>query len=528
MNFPPVFFAFPLLASFSAGEIIREFDAARHNRFVNFPSDLTLNETFLHADEDLSGVGWRTVDTRRHFTLISPKHIVGAAHFSAGVGSQVRFVNPAGEVKTYSVIAQQSLLNDEEPARNSDLFIAELSESIPASDGISAMPVLNLAAEAAYVGLDLVVTGRLSRAGIGEISNFLDFGADPLTAGAGINPTRAFTFLFSTPDLQANGDDARLESGDSGSPSLTMTPDGFALVGNHLAVAENSTLLTTTYTNFDTFVPHFIEALDEVMEEAGYHVIRANATNPDLSLEFGKGADTVLSSGRTTFEVVVSNEGDAEIAHNLMLSLGVTGGTVASLTSEDWVLPTDASGVTALRGGLEAGESITLSVELDLPEDPVGPVMVSATMSADGSDDLAATESRDVLRSFQDWAAGLEDPSPEGDPDGDGLSNELEYALGRDGGVREGTEPFVFSLTDDVVSYSFQGRRFLSAAGRSVSLLTSLDLVEWTGIDEEDFLVEVLNYQTESFSGELASEEPTRFFQLQVDTSEGNQVTPGL
>ena len=178
---------------------VRVYDAGRHDRFTGFPTNPVRRASFFEADVDLSGVGWRTNDTRSQVTLVSPKHIVGARHFGAGVGVTVRFLNRDGNIVERKVSEVHSILNDDgEP---SDLFVSEFSVPITEADKVSVMPILDLGVngtinEAAYMGQDLLVLGKAGRGGIGRISAFQDFGGDPLTDGAGINDTRVYSFLY--------------------------------------------------------------------------------------------------------------------------------------------------------------------------------------------------------------------------------------------------------------------------------------------------------------------------------------------
>ena len=259
---------------------VRVYDAGRHDRFTGFPANPVRRASFFEAEVDLSGVGWRTNDTRSQLTLVSPKHIVGATHFRAVGVTVVRFLNRDGNIVERTVSEVHFIRNDANEI--TDLFVGEFSEPITEADKVSVMPILDLGVngtinEAAYVGQDLLVLGKAGRGGIGRISVFQDFGGDPVTSGAGVNDTRVYQFLYSA--IGGSNDDSRAEAGDSGAPSVVLIDGKASLVGNHLAI------LGTT-TTFDTFVPHYLEDLDAILADDGYNITRTNT--PDVALTLGQ------------------------------------------------------------------------------------------------------------------------------------------------------------------------------------------------------------------------------------------------
>ena len=44
---------------------------------------------------------------------------------------------------------------------------------------------------------------------------------------------------------------------------------------------------------------------------------------------------------------------------------------------------------------------------MNLPDESVGPVTFSATLSADGSSDMSVVETTEVIQSFESFVAGL-------------------------------------------------------------------------------------------------------------------------
>lgn len=501
-----------------SGVVIRNYDPARHDRFESFPSDLSANASFYQGGEDWSGVGWSVRDVRMHFTLISPKHFLGARHFRPAIGSQVRFVNSAGLTKTYTVAALHDILNDESPASATDLSLGELVETVTGADLVATVPVLNLPSEASYGRQQILLSGRHSRAGQARIGSISNLGDSPQNTVVGINTTRVYSSSYRS--FGFGGDDGHLEDGDSGGPSLVTTAGGLALVGTHTALGEETVLGVTTYTSIDTFVPHYLEQLDAAMEPLGYHVRRANATAPALSLVLSESADPASSSEGASYQLTIANAASGEIAHNLRLDLTCdAGATFASANGLGWVQEISGDGrqLRALRGGLAAGESATVTVQLDLPASPVSAVPLTAALTADGSATLLASESTDVAQSYHSWSLGLLDSSLLGDEDGDGLGNELEYFLGRDGALREAEPAFRLDfLAGGGVELRFLRRSFSSGLPGTLSLQHSADLADWDSLGPAFFTTSAASYGFEEVRATWPLAE-RGFFRLRVE-----------
>ena len=149
-------FLLPLLLLQSTyGLQVRSYSSTLHDRFLAFPSAPAANPDFIYSDVDLTGVGWyiapsnTAVERRRQFTLISPKHFVGAYHFRPSANGSLSFLAGDGVVRTYAIESLSTILNsDGEP---SDLVLGTLETEVGPNEGINFQPFLSLP-EAGYTG----------------------------------------------------------------------------------------------------------------------------------------------------------------------------------------------------------------------------------------------------------------------------------------------------------------------------------------------------------------------------------------
>ncbi len=421
-QFPVCILALALALSLPAAALqIRTFSPVAHERITNFPSKPWLNLSFLNPGgnlanlSDLTGVGWSTQDTVQQFTLVSPRHFVGANHFRPNVGSVVRFLARDNTLHDHTIAATYGILNDD--GTTSDVFLGELTTDVAGTTGIRPLPYLNLAVESAYTGEALVVLGQPARGGRGTVAQVSDFGYDAVTSGSGIK-TRAFTFTYGP---AGSVDDAKAEVGDSGSPSLAIRSGQLALVGTHTAVL---TAVGTT-TTYDTLVPHYASRLNSVMESQGYH-LRKFTPDATAFTASGVAVSPVIRALKSfIFRVTITN--GAAAADNVTASFTLpVGAVLTGITSPGWI----ASNATDLhRGGLAAGETVT--VDLTFSKAPAsGSFQIGLNLASDGSSAKTFNFPLTVTPSYAEWAEGLADASLAGDGDGDGVGNLLEYAFG--------------------------------------------------------------------------------------------------
>ncbi len=420
-----------LLATASAPALqLRLFSPTAHQRLTNFPASPQINPTFLNSSGNpstllnLTGVGWSNQDSTKQLTLVSPRHIVGANHHKPALNSQVVFLAPDNTLHSYTITSLTTLPNaDSSP---SDLFLGELAQSIPATTGIQPLPYLNLLNEAAYAGQPLIVLGKSALGGRGIISSVLDFGGDPITAGTGVQ-TRAFNFTYQA--AAGSVDDAYCEVGDSGSPSFVVASSGKpALVGTHTAIASGAGSTIT----FDTLVPHYVPALNPLMETTGYHMIKA--TPPATSFTASGQALTTPIRSAKPFEFSITLTNGSALAENVSLSVSPA---PSSISGAGWI-PGESG--TVRRGGMPASSASTLTLSFaGLPA--TGPATLSLTVVSDGSGSQSFDFPITLLPSFHAWAAGLADPSTNGDSDHDSIPNLLEYAFGGDNQTASHTLP---------------------------------------------------------------------------------------
>ena len=269
---------------------IRACDPAIHDRFSSgYPGAPVPNPGFLGAAHDFSGVGCKTGDSDRSFTLISTRHYVGAAHAAHAVGRRLQFQGRDGVLRTHTVAANHFITND--LGQSVDLYVGELATPVDRCDEITFYPILDLPTEADYLGTELLVYGRTARLGSGEIAGFHDLGVDPEVTE--INETRGFSFVYG--NSGTDPDACHAEEGDSGSPSFVAIGGELYVVGVHSVVATPPGAVIT----YDAFVPRYLDQIDAILGQHGYTAARNAQETFDVcyTVEVTPTADLHISWG---------------------------------------------------------------------------------------------------------------------------------------------------------------------------------------------------------------------------------------
>jgi hypothetical protein len=243
------------------------YNATTHDRFSSGYATAPVpnaSGSFIGAGLDFSGVGWNPALTTQSFTMISDEYFVFSSHYAPG--SSISFFsptlyaanpgNPASAIVTYSVSGVRHRLNSPITGRPSDFSVGKLSTAISAAHGIGAYPILQYPSTADYLGLPLVVyghgglsTSNSPRIGTNTLDGFIHYDLN--------NDTIDETFAFGFSASASPTGEARLQGGDSGSPSFTVFNGSLALLGTHSAIG---TISGVDY-SFDNFVPIYLSQM---------------------------------------------------------------------------------------------------------------------------------------------------------------------------------------------------------------------------------------------------------------------------
>lgn len=282
---------------------IHEFDPQRHLRFgdESYPQDPAPNLDLWAGAQLFHGVGWSVDDPVKSFALISPRHFVGANHFRPALDSEIAFLGFDGQVRTYTYTNFYNIKNDQD--ENTDIFIGELAEDIPASHGVPLYPIFDTS-ETNLVGSEIIVYGRGEtgpRIGRGEIGTFSDsFGTGPIGSGQ-LNDTRNYSFEYL--ESTASQDDSHGETGDSGNPSFLLVDGMPTVTGIHSAV--QSLAVTTTY---DSFLLHYRDQISDHLANTGHQLTFAPVE---------PGALKILEIQQNGNEVVLQIENDSDLPYDV-------------------------------------------------------------------------------------------------------------------------------------------------------------------------------------------------------------------
>jgi len=397
---------------------IRGYQSSRHDRFLDFLTNPSWNDSAWFASRSYTGVGWMPSEPNRQFALVSPKHVVFATHYVPPNGTVIRFLSASGVTVDRTVAGAVTVLNNS--GESTDLSLLTLSSPIEASEGITPFPYLNLQNDGAYQGTILNVFGWYGRVGRGVVSSIQNY-SEP-----GVSETRIMSFLY--PKASGDQDDGYLVGGDSGSPTFAMAGNVPALVGTHTAAGETD----TDRINVDTFIPFYIAKLNALMASDGYQMTPVYPSPVTLSLA-GQTTPEILrqaEAGSCKFDLRNTSShaaGNVSLTLRFPLNMGP-----ASLSSPGWVVSQSGPEVWELhRASLGAG--VTSSITASWAKLPaVSSLVVELIHGSDESPKRLRKFDLEPAPSYAAWSDGLLEAAPGDDPDQDSVINLLEYAFGGD------------------------------------------------------------------------------------------------
>lgn len=435
---------------------IRAYSPSRHDRFVTGASGLEINSAAYYNPALYTGVGFGTTDTRQ-FVLVTPEHVLFARHFSSG--GNIRFLNTDGVAIDRATTSNTDVPNG--VGGVSDLVIMKLSAPIGKSAKISPMPYLNLANEAAYVGTVLTTFGHTQRAGRGVIRAFSNFSSES------IDQTRTFSFRYNKITGAQNNDDAYAVTGDSGSPTFALANGSPALVGVHLAASQSTFSNSTT----DTFVPHYAETVNGFLAPEGYQLVPAYPE--PVTLVTASTHDPLLQISPGVVEISLSNS-DPDTATNVRMELEFPADAIpTALSAPGWIVENPSPGTCLLRTATLAGNSSRTLTASYSSVPVVTEISINLQHSSDGSPELSQNFDIPVQPTFAGSASGLPLKGELDDPDLDGFTNLIEYALGGDPGTNstqsDGGQPLAPLAVSETGTLTYTFPRRTDAAERSLS-----------------------------------------------------------
>lgn len=512
-------FTFFSLGVFSSHALVlRSYDASKHLRFLNFPSNPSHNSQFIHAAYDLTGVGWHSIFSPRQLTMVSPLHFVGANHYKPGLGATIRFLSSDGNIHNFTVASQTAITNDS--GQSSDLFIGTLNTPIPAGNNINYYPYLNLSFDLQYYFKQLIVLGATGRGGEGSIQSIQN------SSVSGLNTTRVLRFRYTA----ASGDDADcyFESGDSGSPVFVEQNGAPAIVGTNSYVAS---FLSGNRDNYSNFIPYYVDKLNTVMELDGYRMTKATTGSTSLTLTHTLPSSTIRAGHSFDILLAMENTGN-NMAENIRLTNTFPAGTnITNSSNTPWFDQPFVSDsvISSRKASIDSDSNSSYSITLTIPD--AGSHSHSVVFSSDQSTSTTQNYTINVIESFISWADDLTDKSSSGDDDRDGIINLLEYAFGGD---PETSSQFIegetthllpqYSENGGVHTISYVRRKDYVQRALSYNLTSSTNLTSGSFTDASTLISDTdtasVNDDLELVTYTLTKSGTERFFRIEVTLNE--------
>jgi autotransporter-associated beta strand protein len=252
------------LTSFAPALAINGYVPANYDRFSSGYPSAPINNTnsgFIGLGYNWSGVGWCSADSTQSVALLAPGFFLYANHYSYNLssGSTLVFCSNNGTLETHTVSSLSGSLG----GTNSDLGIGVLSS--PVSSNIAAYSILFLGYSTGnYSAKNLLVYGHggsSPRIGTDTVSDIV-YG---LYTSDGTTLTyHPGYYMKSLYDSSTTGL-AKLESGDSGSPSFFYDSGSHTL---YLAGAHFATDFSTV--GYDSSLSMMLNYVNAYMAGYGY------------------------------------------------------------------------------------------------------------------------------------------------------------------------------------------------------------------------------------------------------------------
>jgi hypothetical protein len=266
-----------VMAELASAATFASFSASRHNRFLG---DDSLNPDFWLDHSLLTGVAVQRA------VLITPLHYVTATH--TGMINPT-FVAADGTRHTYtaesSTVLQTTLQNDFElgsgttlmagTVHNSDLLLVTLNAPVPASDGITPMPVLG-GGYFDMLGRSMIVQGQNSQFG----SDTIDFTQTvELNTGA---ITESVIYRWDHPLGGGGMDELTLVGGDSGEGSFVEYGGEYVFTGTNMGISTEPA--TSEKFSFNNFVSPYVELIASEVAADGFAIRVVAVPEPSMAL----------------------------------------------------------------------------------------------------------------------------------------------------------------------------------------------------------------------------------------------------
>ncbi len=466
---------------------VRGYSQALDNRLLDFPGAPIYPQTpqpnagFIHAPAaGFHGIGWpaHPTDWTRQMALVSPRHFVYASHYPLGADWNIAFLGTDGQQHLYQIESQVPVVNT--LGQQTDLMLCTLTGEVQATTGVAPFPVLNLTDEAAYTGLPMIVFGGFVRAGTTPLAGFTTLVNDP-----GFDTTRFAYFDYNHDS--GNPRECDYQGGDSGAPSFIMDGGKPAIIG--IASGRDPQgwggLPANVSRNYIAFIPAYLPQLDAAMETKGFHMIRSRPAATTMQLQL-QGSPVLRRLKPGALDLVISNNGSAA-AHNTSLTLQ-SAHSPAGVSAPGMITDAPSGALRCRRGGLATAGQSALTLQWNqLPNEDE--LEISSTLHFDGGAPVSLQLSLPLLETYASWSTGLGNPAESADPDHDGLSNLLEYALGGTPENASLMDPYGTPLAPRIeVSGNhthFRFRRRIDAAARGlvyqVETSANPQSGDWTG-----------------------------------------------